>query len=120
MYVSEDNNHAIYQIKAYDAESVTVNDQRLTSPFFLTSTTLTPLTVHFETLEIDDIKYLLSELDILIIGCGTVGKPLPASLQTYFDKHDIGVECMTTPAACRSYVVLQSEDRRVAGLFFPC
>lgn len=120
MYVSEDNNDAVYQIRGYDTDSVTINNQRLTSPFYLTGTSITPLDLTFDTLSVDVIEPLINEIDILVIGCGSSGKPLPAPLHAFLDKNQIGIECMATSAACRSYVILQSEDRHVAGLFFPC
>lgn len=121
MYISEDNNDARYQIKAYDESSITVNDQSFSQPFYLTSTQCELFDKRFCELTESDLQWLTNQpLDLLIIGSGQLSEPLPHTLINYLETHNIGVECMTTPAACRSYMTLQAEGRRVAGLFFPC
>jgi uncharacterized protein len=55
------------------------------------------------------------EIEILLIGCGEVHIPLPQDLSRYFSSFNIGVEIMTTGAACRTYNVLLAEGRNVAA-----
>ncbi|MDO7705618.1 MAG: Mth938-like domain-containing protein, partial [Loktanella sp.] len=44
---------------------------------------------------------------------------LPANFREVFDEAGIGVEPMSSPAACRSYNVLLSEGRRIAAALIP-
>lgn len=54
--------------------------------------------------------------EVLIIGTGNRQAFLPPSVLAPFYQAGIGVECMTSGAAARSYNVLISEDRRVLAL----
>ena len=57
----------------------------------------------------------LLPIDVLVVGTGsTLRFPAPADLQP-MRQAGIGVEVMDTPAACRTYNVLLSEDRRVGA-----
>ena len=54
-------------------------------------------------------------IDVLVLGTGTALRfPAPADMQV-MSQAGIGVEVMDTAAACRTYNVLLSEDRRVAA-----
>ncbi len=55
------------------------------------------------------------DVEILLIGCGETHTPLAKEMQTYFSAKNIGVEIMTTGAACRTYNVLLGEGRDVAA-----
>ena len=54
--------------------------------------------------------------EVLIIGTGNRQAFLPPSVLAPFYQAGIGVECMTSGSAARSYNVLISEDRRVLAL----
>jgi len=54
-------------------------------------------------------------IDVLVLGTGSALRfPAPVDLQV-MAQAGIGVEVMDTPAACRTYNVLLSEDRRVGA-----
>jgi uncharacterized protein len=53
--------------------------------------------------------------EILLLGCGTRMRPVPAALRQALKAAGIGLEPMDTGAACRTYNVLLAEDRRVAA-----
>jgi len=54
-------------------------------------------------------------IDVLVLGTGSALRfPAPADMQV-MAQAGIGVEVMDTAAACRTYNVLLSEDRRVAA-----
>jgi uncharacterized protein len=53
--------------------------------------------------------------EILLIGTGAQARPLAAALRAHFRSLGIMVDGMDTGAACRTYNVLMSEDRRVAA-----
>jgi uncharacterized protein len=54
-------------------------------------------------------------IQLLIIGLGARFAPLPAALRDALRGHGITIEAMATDAACRTYNVLLTEDRRVAA-----
>lgn len=54
-------------------------------------------------------------IEILLIGCGRRMAPLAPALRQSLRAHGIVVDTMDTGAACRTYNVLMSEERRVAA-----
>ncbi len=55
--------------------------------------------------------------ELVIIGIGQKHQPLDLDVQRLFVEQGIGVECMTLPAAARTFNILMSENRRaLAGL----
>jgi len=62
---------------------------------------------------------LKGEVDVIFIGTGAEIAHLPASFREALDAVGIGVEPMSSPAACRSYNVLLSEGRRIAAALIP-
>ena len=72
-----------------------------------------PLNFNELTLEhLQLIKDLKPEL--VIIGSGARQEMLSAEFLAFFGTSGIGIECMTTAAACRTYNLLVSEARNVA------
>ena len=55
------------------------------------------------------------ELDLLVVGCGPVFVPPPEALRDHLRGLSIALEWMDTGAACRTYNVLLTEDRRAAA-----
>lgn len=51
--------------------------------------------------------------EVLLVGTGTRQHLLPMDILAPLMRQGIGVECMTTPAAARTYNVLMAEGRRV-------
>lgn len=58
--------------------------------------------------------------ELVVIGCGAT-QPLPnPNLMQWFHQRQIGLEIMTLDAACRTFNVLMSEQRRaLAALILP-
>jgi uncharacterized protein len=54
--------------------------------------------------------------EILLIGCGTQKMQIPPSQLARLTAQNIGIELMDTAAACRTYNVLASENRKVAAI----
>ncbi|MFP7673167.1 Mth938-like domain-containing protein [Marivita sp. S0852] len=70
----------------------------------------------------EDTQVLLDmtgEVDVLFIGTGTDIAHIPAALRQTLEEAGVGVEVMSSPAACRTYNVLLSEGRRVAVALLP-
>lgn len=61
------------------------------------------------------------ELDpeIVLIGTGAVQRFLPPELMMCFFTRRVGVEVMTTDAACRTFNVLVTEQRKVVAALLP-
>jgi uncharacterized protein len=59
------------------------------------------------------------EADIVLIGTGRKQHFLPAEIMMQFYQRGLGAEVMSTDAACRTFNVLVSEQRRVVAALFP-
>lgn len=55
------------------------------------------------------------DIDIFLIGCGNSMTRIDRSLQEALRAHNVSVDVMDTPAACRTYNVLVPEGRLVAA-----
>jgi uncharacterized protein len=55
------------------------------------------------------------DVEILLLGTGARMLGMPVALRQELRRRGIGLEPMDTGAACRTYSVLVSEDRRVAA-----
>lgn len=62
---------------------------------------------------------LAETVDVVFVGTGSDITHLPSKFQNILDKAGIGIESMSSPAACRTYNVLLSEGRRVAAALLP-
>jgi uncharacterized protein len=58
-------------------------------------------------------------VEILLLGCGARMAPVPSELRQALRDAGIVVDAMDTGAACRTYNVLLSEERRVAAALLP-
>ena len=70
----------------------------------------------FDGLEEAHFDYFLAlKPDVLLLGTGVIQRfPHPRMYRALTDA-GIGVECMDTPAACRTYNILVAEGRRVVA-----
>ncbi len=55
------------------------------------------------------------KVDLLLMGAGRKAAALDPDLRSHLRAHGVRVETLDTGAACRTYNVLLSEDRRVAA-----
>jgi uncharacterized protein len=62
---------------------------------------------------------LAPSVDVIFIGMGAEIAPLPRNLRDRLEAEGLGVEIMSSAAACRSYNVTLSEGRRVAAALLP-
>ena len=62
---------------------------------------------------------LLGKIDVLLVGTGTEIAHLPVGFRAAIEAAGIGVEAMSSPAACRTYNVLLGEGRRIAAAVLP-
>ncbi len=68
---------------------------------------------------VDALLELADQIDVLFIGTGAEIAHLPQDLRTALETAGVGVEAMSSPAACRTYNVLLSEGRRIAAALRP-
>lgn len=110
-----------YSISGHGPGWVAINGQRYTHSLVLAPAT-EPVPwgcQRFEDLQAEHFETLLSQQPqvpgLVLLGCGArLRFAPPALLQSLIAKR-IGVECMDTPAACRTYNVLVSEGRKVVA-----
>ena len=62
---------------------------------------------------------LAGRIDVLLVGLGPQITPVPRAFREALEAAGIGVEPMSSPAACRTYNVLLGEGRRVAAALLP-
>ena len=108
-------------VTGYDADWIAVNGVRHKSSLILSALGLLKPwdKSHFDQLQDSDLAQLLAlkdeGIELIVLGTGAKLRFLPpAWLKTLQTQH-LGVECMDTPAACRTYNILAGEGRRVAA-----
>lgn len=62
---------------------------------------------------------LVGKIDVLFLGMGRDIAPAPKAFRAALEEAGIGVEVMSSPAACRTYNVLLSEGRLIATALLP-
>jgi len=119
MNFNEVSRYSGHSIQAYDDGQITVMGKKFTCNIIVTARqTIEDWTVHQSIKELDQaaIDTLLAlDVEVLIIGTGKQQIfPAPTLFTTLASK-GIGIEVMTTAAACRTYNILLSEERPVAA-----
>lgn len=109
-----------YAIRGYGDEGIKVNDEVHATSLIIAPTHLDPdwSPRDIRAWEPSDLDPLLAlEPEILLLGTGRRIHMLGTSFQAHALRQGVGIEVMDTEAACRTYNVLASEERRVvAGL----
>lgn len=122
MQVHLEDDDSRFIIQSYsNGESVTINGNSYTKPLIISRQTLIhpwrPNTV--DELEADDFNAVIEmQPKILLIGTGEQNQLLPHALLAELHQARIGIECMDTGAACRTYSALSSEGRSVVAALF--
>ena len=111
-----------HRITAYGAGFVSVNEAVLTGTVLLGGDT--PVTDVEERVPDDLCSATMARLrahdpEVVIIGTGARHVFLPQELIAPLMRAGIGVEVMSTSAACRTYNILSAEGRRIAALLLP-
>ncbi len=76
----------------------------------------------FSGLAAEDFKPLLASdpaIEVVLMGCGATGGLIPSKLRLDLKAMGLSIDAMDTGAACRTYNVMLSEDRRVAAALLP-
>ena len=111
-----------YRITAYGPGFVSVNEAVLTGTVLLGGDT--PATDVEERVPGDLRAATMARLrahdpEVVIIGTGARHVFLPQELIAPLTRAGIGVEVMSTSAACRTWNILSAEGRRIAALLLP-
>ncbi|NDU85267.1 MAG: Xcc1710-like domain-containing protein [Ferrovum sp.] len=96
---------------------VLVNEEKFTHSLVISPTRLQRhWAPNFASLTADHFTELLQfEPELVIFGSGSIFRFPDPSLSHALMAQSIGMEVMDTAAACRTYAVLASEDRRVVA-----
>lgn len=121
MKLTLENTGEANRIRSYDVGSITVNDTEVTSTLVLMPQQLHdewgPRTVdELRTHHLDDIVAMAPEL--VLIGTGRRQQFPDREIMIRTIQAGLGIEVMTTEAACRTYNVLAAEGRQVAAVLF--
>ena len=118
MKFSEDLNSGSQVIDRYDDKSITINEKMFTQSLIVSNFQIIE---NWPVNEINDLSnqslQAIIELqpEVIIIGTGKqILFPRPENYSSVINM-GIGIEFMNTGAACRTYNVLLSEDRKVAA-----
>lgn len=118
MILTEDISDSRYQIRAYKPGAITVNSDTYTRSLIVTPKELITDWAPQSLLELraEDWEAVLAlKPEIVILGTGKKFiLPPKAQLAPLYEQR-VGVECMDTGAACRTYTVLMSEGRYVVA-----
>ena len=105
-------------IRAYAPGQINVNDKLLSASFVITPTALMENwpPQRFEDISLEHLQATLAlSPEILIIGTGPTLRFPEARIMAEIQQRGIGLEVLDTAAACRTYNVLVSEDRKVVA-----
>ena len=109
-----------FQIRGYGRDGIRVGERTLTRSFILSARGVIedwpPINRH--TLRAEHLQTMVDLApEVVIIGIGDrLEFPPPAVLRPLVE-FNVGVEIMSTDAACRTYNVLHGEDRHVVAGF---
>jgi len=110
-------------IQSYGDHRFRVSDIVFESPVLVfPEKTVTWSVSSIESLSVDALSEVIeadSAIDILLIGCGKAMALIPPDLRDALKDSGIVIEPMDTGAACRTFNVLTTEDRRVAAALIP-
>ena len=111
---------ALNTVTAYGPDFIDINQTRhhghlLVSP----DRPVTPWSVTgFAALRSEDFEALADLApEVVLLGTGQRQRFVAPSLTAPLARRGVGVECMTTAAACRTYNILMAEGRRVVAAF---
>ena len=118
MPLVEDHNNAIYQITAYEPHDITINGKHYFHSVILSANALITdwHPAFFDEIQVDSFKPIF-ELNpqLVILGTGRQFVLAPPTLLIPFYERKIGIECMNSKAACRTFMALTAENRAVVA-----
>lgn len=118
MLLTQEENAADYVVHQVTSTAVTVNHQCYTQSFLLMPRQFIfpwrPRTL--EELQPQDFAVLLATPpELIVLGVGAQGGKLSPELYVYLLQNQLVIECMSLPAAARTYTILSAENRAVVA-----
>lgn len=110
------DSHTHQSIHGYGAGWIAVNNEKITKSVILTSDGLRQAwdCTHFDALTPAHFAKLANfDCEVAIFGSGARMHFPPTEWLRPLIAKNVGLECMDTPAACRTYNILAGEGRRV-------
>lgn len=107
------------QVKSYETGEITIGEQTYHESLILSQDSLSMLPDCHKVTDITEslLQSLLDQsYEIILIGSGDNSDFLDPKLIAYCGQRRVGVECMPTRSACRTFNVLATEERRVVAL----
>lgn len=120
--MNEDTSPHTHKIRRYEPGRILINNDWYTEPVIIMPNKLiSPWPcASYSALSIEDFDILKNEsIDILLLGSGDKFELSSPKLLALMGQRRIALETMDTRAACRTYLILTAEDRRVAAALFP-
>ena len=120
MKLHEDRSAALNTVTGYGAGFIEINGVRHQGHLIVTPESPVEAwsTDSFEALTADDFDGLRRfEPEVVLLGTGTRQRFAHPRLLRPLTQAHIGVECMDSAAACRTYNILMNEGRRVLAAF---
>ncbi|KPN70660.1 Mth938-like domain-containing protein [Neisseria sp. 83E34] len=123
MHIEENRPQNTLAITACDTDKIEINGTGHSLPLCITEKEILPISqVSLQT--VDD-QFFLSQFEntlppeVILVGTGRKHSFLHPKITAKLAAKGIGLETMTTPAACRTFMILQSEGRRVWAWLWP-
>lgn len=117
MQIHLDDAHTTYRIQGYQPKKITINEAIYSNNLILSTQNIWPdQYISHQANSADEEKltpFIALKPQIFLFGTGETQQFLSPWLQALFYSHGIGVEAMSTAAACRTYNVLLAEGRYV-------
>ena len=123
MDFTEHNKGGDFSISGYEAGEIEVAGQRYGQAILVKTSEVVELKAkNCQDLTEEVMSQILQQRtqpELIVVGTGSKQQFLPAKLQAMVAKERIGLEMMATPAACRTYNILLSEDRKAWAMLWP-
>ena len=101
-------------VDSYDDEGVEIAQVRHAFPLLLADKAVASDKASWQDFSADDVQAAFDAgVEMILLGTGKRQHFAAADLRVRAAELGIGLECMTTAAACRTYILLQSEGRQV-------
>ncbi len=117
MQIHLDDANTTYRIQRYEPKKITINDVVYNDNLILSTEKIwANQYISHKTNSADEKElapFITLKPQIFLFGTGETQQFLSPWLQALFYSHGIGVEAMSTSAACRTYNVLLAEGRYV-------
>lgn len=111
-----------YYIRGLGPDGVRIGQQAYSGPVLVSPARISPgwPPATAADVELPHLQWIFDlQPEVVLMGTGATQVFLPQAMLYEFYKRGIGVEVMTTEAACRTFNVLVSEGRQVVAALLP-